>query len=96
MNELWENIKSLADNLQQPTIRELLKIEKRYDDKEDLLDQLEKAYLNLNLSEEARKTIDDLMLIRLDIDSNCNCLAYIAGLIDCFTFLKVRELISDV
>lgn len=96
MEKVWENIKSLADYLQQPTIKELMKIEKRYDDKEEQLSQLEAAYMDLALPEEARKTIDDLLLLRLDIDSNCNCMAYIAGLIDCYTFLSERGLPSDV
>lgn len=96
MEKVWEYIKSLADYLQQPTVRELMKIERRYHDKEEQLSQLEAAYMDLDLSEEARKAIDDLLLIRLDIDSNCNCVAYIAGLIDCFTFLSERGLLSDV
>lgn len=73
-----------------------MRIEKRYDDKEEQLSQLEAAYMDLELSEEARKVIDDLLLIRLDIDSNCNCMAYIAGLIDCYTFLAELGLLSDV
>lgn len=96
MEKVWEYIKSLADYLQQPTVRNLMGIERRYNDKEEQLSQLEKAYLDLELSEEARKAIDDLLLMRLDIDSTCNCIAYIAGLIDCFTFLSDRGLLSDV
>lgn len=87
MTKIWNNLKVFADNLMQPTMKKLQSIEKTFNDKEALINKAEYDYMQLELSEEDRKIIEDMLSLRMEVDCDYSDLAYIAGLIDCYTFL---------
>lgn len=94
MTKTWTNLKTLADNLMQPTVRKLMSIEKVFNNKEDQIEKAEHDYMQLDLSEEDRKIIEDMLALRMETECEYSDLAYIAGLIDCYAFLAERGLIE--
>lgn len=86
--EYWEILKKLADKMSGNTIAEFYKTDRNYNNSWEQLEDAEKRFNELNLSENELRIIDELLAVREEIDTNNNVLAYMAGFMDCLTFLS--------
>ena len=89
--EYWKILKRLADRMSGDTIAEFYKMDRSCSNHWDKLQEAERKFSELELTQEERRAVDELLAVREEIDTNNTVLAYMAGIMDCLSFLTESE-----